>query len=98
MKKWWDKYKYWIIGLAILSWMTIFDSNNFIDLIQLRSEVSDLKEQKTYYQTEINKALKAEKELFSSQNNLEQFAREKYLMKRDSEDLFIIVETPEEDQ
>lgn len=72
--------------------MTVFDSNNFIELIRLSSDISDLREKRAYYKSEINNARKTEKELFSNNRNLEKFAREKYLMKKDNEDLFIIVE------
>lgn len=72
--------------------MTIFDSNNFIELIKLRSEIGDLKDKKAYYTTEIALARKTQIELFSNNKNLEKFAREKYFMKRDNEDLFIFRE------
>lgn len=88
----WNKYKYWVIGLAAITWMTVFDSNNFIELIRLRSDISELKEKRSYYKSEISHARKTEKELFSNNRNLEKFAREKYLMKKDNEDIFIIVE------
>jgi cell division protein FtsB len=88
----WNKYKYWLIALSALTWMTIFDSNNFLDLIRLRSEVNDLKEKRKYYTEEIVNVRKTEKELFSNKRNLEKFAREKYLMKKDNEDLFIVIE------
>ncbi len=88
----WNKYKYWVIGLSAITWMTVFDSNNFIELIRLSSDISDLREKRAYYKSEINNARKTEKELFSNNRNLEKFAREKYLMKKDNEDLFIIVE------
>ena len=74
--------------------MTVFDGNNFIELIQLRSEVAELKEKRDYYQSEIILVRKTEKELFSNNRNLEKFAREKYLMKKQDEDIFIII--PEE--
>ena len=92
MIKLWDKYKYWVIGISAISWMTVFDSNNFIELAKLRSEISDLKEKRDYYKSEIIVVRKTEKELFSNKRNLEKFAREKYLMKKDNEDLYIIVE------
>jgi cell division protein FtsB len=88
----WNKYKYWLIGLIAVTWMTVFDSNNFIELVKLRREVSDLEEKRDFYKAEIIKARQEEKELFSNIRNLEKFAREKYLMKKDNEDLFIIVE------
>jgi cell division protein FtsB len=88
----WNKYKYWLIGVIAVTWMTVFDSNNFIELVKLRREVSDLQEKRDYYKSEIINVQKEEQELFSNNRNLEKFAREKYLMKKDNEDLFIIVE------
>ncbi len=96
MLKLWQKYKYWVIGLSAITWMTIFDSNNFIELIQLRSEIAELREKRDYYKSEIITVRKTEKELFSNKRNLEKFAREKYLMKKDNEDLYIIV-SPKKD-
>lgn len=94
--KLWNKYKYWLISLSALTWMTVFDSNNFIDLIELRSEVSDLKEKRDYFKSEIINVRQSEKELFSNNRNLEKFAREKYLMKKDNEDLFIVTQKEED--
>jgi cell division protein FtsB len=88
----WSKYKYWALGLAAIAWMTVFDGNNFIDLIKLRNEITDLKEKRDYFESEIIHVRKSEKELFSNNRNLEKFAREQYLMKKENEDLFIIVE------
>lgn len=92
MKKLWDKYKYWVIGLAAITWMTVFDSNNFIELVELRHEISNLEEKRDYYKSEIENVRREQRDLFSSTRNLEKFAREKYLMKKDNEDLFIIVD------
>lgn len=81
-----------MIGVSAIVWMSVFDSNNFIDLIELRSEISDLRKKETYYQEEIAAAKKMQLELFSNIRNLEKFAREKYYMKKDNEDLFIFRE------
>jgi cell division protein FtsB len=97
MKKLWQTYKYWVIGLSAVTWMTVFDGNNFIELIKLRSEVAELEEKRDYFKSEIIIVRKTEKELFSNNRNLEKFAREKYLMKKDNEDLFIIVDPKKED-
>ena len=51
-----------------------------------------LNNQKAYYTNEIEKVKEERKELFSSWENLEKFGREKYHMKRDSEDIYLIVE------
>lgn len=92
MKQLWHKYRFWVIGVSAILWMTVFDSNNFIDLIELRREIGDLKDKKEYYTTEIAVARKTQLELFSNSKNLEKFAREKYYMKKDNEDLFIFRE------
>jgi cell division protein FtsB len=97
VKKLWQTYKYWVIGLSAVTWMTVFDGNNFIELIKLRSEVADLEEKRDYFKSEIIIVRKTEKELFSNNRNLEKFAREKYLMKKDNEDLFIIVDPKKEE-
>ena len=88
----WNKYKFWLIGLIAVTWMTIFDSNNFIELVKLRREVSDLQEKRDYYKSEIINVQKEEEELFSNIKNLEKFAREKYLMKKTGETVFVIVD------
>ncbi|MDI1233061.1 MAG: septum formation initiator family protein [bacterium] len=93
MKKLWQKYRFWVVGITAIVWMTVFDSNNFIDLIELRREIGDLKSKKAYYSTEITLARKTQLELFSNTRNLEKFAREKYYMKKDNEDLFIFRES-----
>ncbi|MES2617186.1 MAG: septum formation initiator family protein [Bacteroidota bacterium] len=93
VKKLWDKYKYWLIGLTAIVWMSIFDSNNFIELIQLRREINGLEKKEAYYIEEITAAKKMQLELFSNIRNLEKFAREKYYMKKDNEDLFIFRES-----
>jgi cell division protein FtsB len=72
--------------------MLIFDSNNIIDLIKIRSSINELEDKKEFYTNEIDTLRKEEKALFSNIKNLEKFAREKYLMKKDNEDIFVIIE------
>ena len=72
--------------------MIFFDRNNVLTSYNTNNKLSELIEQKTYYQLEIKKVNKLKEELFSTAENKEKFAREKYLMKKDNEDIFIIVE------
>lgn len=92
MKQIWIKYRFKAIALFIIVWMLIFDSNNIIDLIKIRRSINDLEDKKAYYINEIDTLRKEEKALFSNIKNLEKFAREKYLMKKDNEDIFVIIE------
>lgn len=85
----WKKYRYWLIALTALIWLSFFDSNNLVDLIKLRVEIGELKEKREYYSEEIIRVAQEEKKLFSNDKNLEKFAREKYLMKKDGEDIYV---------
>lgn len=84
--------KYFVSAAAFVIWLAFIDSKNFISQYELTSEVNKLEEQKAFFSTEIVKTRKEQEELLSSPDKLEKFAREKYLMKKDDEDLFIFTE------
>jgi cell division protein DivIC len=83
---------YFLFGAFFLLWMIFIDSNDFYTQYKLRKKLSDLENEKDYYLEKIKEVEKDREELLSNQYLLEKFAREKYLMKKNSEDLFIIVE------
>ncbi|QCR23431.1 septum formation initiator family protein [Pontibacter sp. SGAir0037] len=82
---------YFITTVLFLVWMLFFDSNDFVTQYHMSKQLSDLEDDKEYYQDLINEVQKDRKELMSNPELLEKFAREKYLMKRPTEDVFIIV-------
>ena len=88
------RYRYAITLGAFALWMLFFDQNNMIEQFKLRRQLNNLKAEKEYYIREMEKAQQEYDELFTNQESLEKFAREKYLMKKDDEDIFVIV--PEE--
>lgn len=83
--------RYLIITTIFLVWILFFDRNNFFSQIKLANELKEVRQQKKYYQKEIRKSQIETLELLTNSKNLEKFGREKYLMKRDSEDIFVIV-------
>ena len=85
-----NKYFLTVLGLAV--WIIFFDKNDIRTQIELRKEVKALEEEKKYYQKEINQITSDLRELNTNPKTLEKFAREKYYMKRDNEDIFVIVE------
>lgn len=87
---------YLISTVLFLAWMLFFDSNDFITQYQMSKKLSDLEKDKEYYVEKIIEVEKDRKELMSNSELLEKFAREKYLMKRPNEDVFIIVPKEEE--
>lgn len=93
MKDWipYLKNKYIITIIAFIIWMLFFDHNDFIYQYKLGSELSDLKEEKSFYLEKIEEIKDINEEVFADKESLEKFAREKYLMKKDNEDIFLIV-------
>lgn len=85
------KNKYLITCLGMLVWLTFFDKNDFSTQIELSNKVSKLESERDYYIKAITDTKREIKELRTDSSNLEKFARENYLMKKDNEDVFVIV-------
>jgi cell division protein DivIC len=83
--------KYISTALLFLLWLLVFDKNNLISQVELTKKLHLLKEDKKYYREEIKKDSISTVELLTKPEELEKFAREKYLMKRDSEDIFLVI-------
>lgn len=75
---------------AFVVWMLFFDRNDMFTQMQRRSELNELKQSKAYFEKQIAENRKFSKDLQFNASAIEKYAREKYLMKRDNEDLFII--------
>ncbi len=85
-----NKYLLTILGLAV--WVVFFDKNDLKTQVDLRKDVKLLEEERHYFAQEISEITSDLKELMTNPKTLEKFAREKYRMKRDNEDIFVIVE------
>jgi len=72
--------------------VTFFDEHNLVDRWKSRQRINQYEEELKYYQNEINTIRQKKNELQSNKENLEKFAREQYLMKKENEDIFIIKE------
>ena len=84
---------FYVVTLAVFfGWMMLLDSNNLVARYKLGSKLRSLQSQKEYYQDKIKEVQKDRAQLFGDKESIEKFAREKYLMKKESEDIYIIVE------
>lgn len=83
---------YVVSGLIFITWMLFLDSNDLMSRFRLSSKLGSLEDEKSYYEEKIKEVEKDREELFGDKESLEKFAREKYLMKKENEDVFIIVE------
>jgi cell division protein DivIC len=88
--------KYLIASAVFISYMIFADKNNVIEQYKLQQQYSKVKREHRYYEEQILVARKQQEELFGSDKNLEKFGREKYLMKKDNEDVFVIVKQSNE--
>jgi cell division protein FtsB len=86
----WIKNKYFIASIAFGAWIVFFDRNDILTQMQRRKELNDLQVTKDNFTAKITRERKELNQLQSNPAILEKYAREKYYMKRDNEDLFII--------
>jgi hypothetical protein len=86
------KNKYVIATIAFVVWITFFDRNDLITQAGYLHQLHTLRDQRAYLQQEILRTDSDRHELQSVPAKLEKFAREKYLMKRSNEDVYLIGE------
>tara|TARA_B100001173_G_C15920773_1_gene518427 strand:+ start:633 stop:854 length:222 start_codon:yes stop_codon:yes gene_type:complete len=72
--------------------MTIIDSNGFINRFRLSEKLDELSTEKEFYVQEIDKVTIDKENFESDEEILEKYAREEYLMKKESEDIFYVIE------
>ena len=84
--------KYFTASVLFLAWICFFDRNDLISEFKLVFKINKLKAERAYYQKQTDIAREDLKELQTNPANLEKFAREKYLMKKDNEDVYVIVD------
>ena len=73
-------------------WIFLFDQNNLLDRFSDMKKLRDLEAEKEYYTHKIQEDQQRMKELISDKDDLEKFAREQYQMKKDNEDIFVVIE------
>jgi cell division protein DivIC len=81
--------KYMIFILLFLTWMFFFDANNYFFHKELSDDIKALEESKEFYKKEIEKDKAFIKKMKDS-SEMERFAREKYYLKKENEDIYII--------
>jgi cell division protein DivIC len=81
--------KYVVVLVFFIVWMLFLDTYSYLEHRWLDKEINELETNKEYYQNEITKDKKSIKTL-KNPHQIEKYAREKYYMKKDSEDIYII--------
>ncbi len=91
-KKIWPvfKNKYVLASLFFIVWILFFDQNNLINRYEETRKYNQMERDILYYKEKIKIDSRKLEELRTDRENLEKFAREQYLMKKDNEDIFIV--------
>ena len=86
------KNKFFILGLLFIIWITFLDENN---LVLLNKRINNLQEKEILIDSlknEISRSKATLERLNNNQKELERFARENFLMKKENEDIILIRE------
>ncbi len=90
----WLKNKYVLTAIGFGIWILFIDDRDFITThFRHVRELHKLEAQKKYYENQISSVRVELDQLKQDPATLEKYAREKYLMKRDNEDVYLIVES-----
>lgn len=72
--------------------MLFFDQNDIISQIELKQQLNSVENKREYYKTQIKETRSDLENLLNDNEKLERFARERYLMKKPNEEIFVIVD------
>jgi len=86
----WLRSKFFLVFTAFTVWMLFFDERDVFTMRHHRQELRELQQSKKYYTDQINREKTELENLKNNPATLEKYAREKYYMKRDNEDLYLI--------
>lgn len=91
----WIRNKYFIAFAAFCVVVVFLDKNDLFAQLERHRELRKLEKSRDYYQSQISSERKELEALKNNPATLERYAREKYLMKRDNEELFLVPEKPD---
>lgn len=86
------RHKYLITVLIFIVVIGFLDENSLVQRIKHRNEISSLNSEIEKYRTQYEEDTKKLKELTTNPEALEKIAREKYLMKKPNEDIYVFEE------
>ena len=81
--------RYVLVIIFVVVWLTFLDNYSYFENRILDKKIEELEDNKRYYIQEIKKDSTSIRQL-NNPDQTEKYAREKYYMKRDNEDIYII--------
>jgi cell division protein DivIC len=83
---------YVMVAAGFVVWVLFFDVNDLVNQFFSLRKLQDLEEEKAFYEQKTQEVIEEREEVLSKPHLLEKFAREKYLMKKKTEEVYIIEE------
>jgi cell division protein DivIC len=91
----WLKNKYLLTGAFFVTWMFFVDQKDILSAFERRDKLNELQKSEQHLKQLITESHQELDLLKNNAQSIEKYAREKYLMKKDNEDLFIVKSAPE---
>lgn len=85
-----DHYKYLIVIVISVAIISFVDENSFMRIFQYKMEISDLKSEIKKYNDINENDIRQLRELKRNPKAIQKIARERYFMKADDEDIFVL--------
>ncbi len=85
------KNKYFIASAFFIIWMSFFDPKDWGLILARKEKLRDLDKSEKHLTLQIAETRKELDLLKTNAQTIEKYAREKYYMKKDNEDLFIVI-------
>lgn len=82
--------KYLLTVTVFAVWMLFFDKNDFFTQVQRKKDLAEIEDSKAYFSQKIQESKTFSSDMQTNAAAIEKFARERYHMKRENEDLFLI--------
>lgn len=92
------KNKYVLTLLGFIVWLSFFDRNDFITTWTYHKKLVSLQTEKQFYEDEIKRHTEDLNNLLTNHATMEKYAREQYYMKKDNEDVYLIIEEKPEEE
>ena len=86
----WLKNKYLLTGAFFIIWMLFFDPKDILSDFERRDKLNELEKSQQHLKNLITESQTELDLLKNDAQSIEKYAREKYMMKKDNEDLFIV--------
>jgi cell division protein DivIC len=87
--------RYFLVLVGFVVWMLFFDQRDYFLQRERKAELEKLEAAKKYYQEEINLTQKQLENLQSNPAAVEKYARERYLLRREGEEVYLFEDSAE---